>query len=164
MIGQAEHFKSGEIRHSSKVVVVDAGGSILTLLRTDQDRRPRSWDLPGGGALIGESDIDCAWRETGEETNLWLPKFMFQKLLENNAPIPSSCGPHNNLRTGYVLRLALYQPTILFDPNEAQAYEWRSPVQAERVISHPFQQELVVRFLESTSTVSFQPSVVYTNA
>ena len=51
---------------SANVVVVDGAGRILLIHRTDND----NWAVPGGAMDLGESIVDCAVRETREETGI----------------------------------------------------------------------------------------------
>ena len=59
--------------NGAKLAVLCAG-QVLTFLR--DDRRdipyPGMWELPGGGREAGESPVECALRETWEETGLML--------------------------------------------------------------------------------------------
>jgi ADP-ribose pyrophosphatase YjhB (NUDIX family) len=51
---------------SANVVVTDDAGRILMIHRSDND----NWAVPGGAMDLGESIIDCAVRETKEETGI----------------------------------------------------------------------------------------------
>jgi 8-oxo-dGTP pyrophosphatase MutT (NUDIX family) len=51
---------------SANVVVTDDAGRILMIHRTDNN----NWAVPGGAMDLGESIIDCAVRETKEETGI----------------------------------------------------------------------------------------------
>jgi 8-oxo-dGTP pyrophosphatase MutT (NUDIX family) len=51
---------------SANVVVTDDAGRILMIHRTDND----NWAVPGGAMDLGESLVDCAVRETKEETGV----------------------------------------------------------------------------------------------
>lgn len=51
---------------SVNVVVVDDGGRILLIRRTDNG----NWALPGGAIDLGESAVAAAVRETAEETGI----------------------------------------------------------------------------------------------
>lgn len=51
---------------SANVAVLDVDGRLLLIRRTDND----NWALPGGGQDPGESIVDCAIRETREETGI----------------------------------------------------------------------------------------------
>ncbi|MDJ0825003.1 MAG: NUDIX hydrolase [Rhodobacter sp.] len=55
----------------SKLAIL-SGGQVLTMLRDDIPGLPYrgEWDLPGGGREGDELPIDCALRETWEETAL----------------------------------------------------------------------------------------------
>jgi len=50
----------------------DASGAILFHHRSDLDL----WDLPGGGAEVGESAQACVVREVHEETGLMIEQFV----------------------------------------------------------------------------------------
>lgn len=54
----------------AKVIVVNKCGEVLLLLRKEDQRYPKKWDLPGGHLVEGEEWEDGAARETKEETNL----------------------------------------------------------------------------------------------
>jgi ADP-ribose pyrophosphatase YjhB (NUDIX family) len=51
---------------AANAIVVNDLGELLLIRRTDNDR----WSLPGGALEVGESLIDCAVRETLEETGV----------------------------------------------------------------------------------------------
>jgi ADP-ribose pyrophosphatase YjhB (NUDIX family) len=51
---------------SANVIVTDDAGRILMIHRTDND----NWAVPGGAMDLGESMVDCAVRETKEETGI----------------------------------------------------------------------------------------------
>lgn len=51
---------------SANVVVTNEAGEILMIHRTDND----NWAVPGGAMDLGESLVDCAVRETKEETGI----------------------------------------------------------------------------------------------
>jgi ADP-ribose pyrophosphatase YjhB (NUDIX family) len=51
---------------SANVVVTDDAGRILMIHRSDND----NWAVPGGAMDLGESLVDCAVRETKEETGI----------------------------------------------------------------------------------------------
>ena len=57
---------ASSIAPSANVVVVNDTGEILLIHRTDND----NWSLPGGAMDPGESMMDCAVRETLEETGI----------------------------------------------------------------------------------------------
>ena len=59
----------------AKLAVI-AAGQVLALLRDDKPGLPFAglWDLPGGGREAGETPLDCALRETLEETGLRVPE------------------------------------------------------------------------------------------
>ena len=56
------HFRAGTI-----AVVRNSKGEILAFERQD---RPGQWQLPQGGMDVGESVVECVWRELNEETGL----------------------------------------------------------------------------------------------
>jgi ADP-ribose pyrophosphatase YjhB (NUDIX family) len=58
--------KATSVVPSANVVVVNDGGEILLIRRTDND----NWALPGGAMDLGESLPDAATRETLEETGV----------------------------------------------------------------------------------------------
>lgn len=51
---------------SANVIVVDDHDRVLVIHRTDND----NWAVPGGAMDLGESMVDCAVRETREETGI----------------------------------------------------------------------------------------------
>ncbi|GAB6897718.1 NUDIX hydrolase [Kineosporia succinea] len=51
---------------SANVIVVDDRGRVLVIHRTDND----NWAVPGGAMDLGESLVECAVRETFEETGV----------------------------------------------------------------------------------------------
>jgi ADP-ribose pyrophosphatase YjhB (NUDIX family) len=51
---------------SANVIVTDDAGRILMIHRSDND----NWAVPGGAMDLGESLVDCAVRETKEETGI----------------------------------------------------------------------------------------------
>lgn len=55
----------------AKVFVLNKDGLILTMRRSaDDNHRPLTWDLPGGGVDFGESPNDAVVREAKEEAGL----------------------------------------------------------------------------------------------
>jgi putative (di)nucleoside polyphosphate hydrolase len=58
----SRHFRAGVV-----LVVRRDDGRVLAFERADQ---PGQWQLPQGGLEPGESPVDAAWRELGEETGL----------------------------------------------------------------------------------------------
>jgi 8-oxo-dGTP pyrophosphatase MutT (NUDIX family) len=60
-------------RSSGRVVVVDDDGRVLLFQILDAlDTKPPTWITPGGGIEEGESPVETAARELGEETGLML--------------------------------------------------------------------------------------------
>lgn len=64
----------------AKVVLISED-KVLLLMRRDNQRFPKQWDLPGGHLRQGESWIDGLVRETKEETNIDIknPKLILRK-------------------------------------------------------------------------------------
>lgn len=60
-------------RFVSQVLVFSHAGNLLTLLKK-RERSGPAWDLPGGGVEPGESFLQAAHRELGEELKLNPPK------------------------------------------------------------------------------------------
>jgi len=58
----SSHFRAGVV-----ALITNSRGELLVFERTDV---PGAWQLPQGGIDVGESPIDAAWRELGEETGL----------------------------------------------------------------------------------------------
>ena len=56
------HFRAGVV-----TVVTNSHGRLLAFERSDV---PGAWQLPQGGIDAGESPLEAAWRELGEETGL----------------------------------------------------------------------------------------------
>ena len=56
-------------------LILTCGDDLLVCLRDDFPHIPwpAHWDLPGGGAELGEAPADCALRELAEEFGLHLP-------------------------------------------------------------------------------------------
>lgn len=55
----------------AKVFILNEDGLILTLRRSaDDNHRPLTWDLPGGGVDFGENPSDAVVREAKEEAGL----------------------------------------------------------------------------------------------
>ncbi|HYN31514.1 MAG TPA: RNA pyrophosphohydrolase [Ilumatobacteraceae bacterium] len=58
----SSNFRAGVV-----AVVTNSLGEILAFERSDV---PGAWQLPQGGIDVGESPLESAWRELGEETGL----------------------------------------------------------------------------------------------
>jgi putative (di)nucleoside polyphosphate hydrolase len=58
----SSNFRAGVV-----AVVADSRRRVLAFERSDV---PGAWQLPQGGIDAGESPVDAAWRELGEETGL----------------------------------------------------------------------------------------------
>lgn len=140
-----ERFAPGEERFSSKVVIFDAGNAVLTVLRAAHDRaRAGQWDLPGGEADPHEAAIDCARRETWEETGFDLPRRYFQLVWRDRRP--SAKGPHVNTRSFFRVELGLFRPVPpRLDIAELATHEWRSPAEAATTLGHCVQREAIDR-------------------
>lgn len=60
-----------KVKVLSKVIVVRVDGRILTIKRSDKDRRrPGCWDFPGGNFEKGEHILRSAEREVMEEVGI----------------------------------------------------------------------------------------------
>jgi len=71
-------------RNVAKVIIIDKGGRVLFLKRSDYvDKFAGEWDLPGGHIQIGEELITGLKREVKEETDLDVDKCEFVDKLEN---------------------------------------------------------------------------------
>jgi 8-oxo-dGTP pyrophosphatase MutT (NUDIX family) len=58
--------KANSLVPSVNVVVVNEAGDVLMIRRSDND----NWAVPGGAIDLGESIVQAAVRETGEETGI----------------------------------------------------------------------------------------------
>jgi 8-oxo-dGTP pyrophosphatase MutT (NUDIX family) len=58
--------RANSVVPSANVIVVNDGGEILLIRRTDNG----NWAVPGGGMDLGESITETAVRETAEETGI----------------------------------------------------------------------------------------------
>ena len=75
---------------SGAKLAVLAAGKVLSLLRDDTPGIvfPGQWDLPGGGREAGETPLDCALRETSEESGLRIKpsSVTWQRVYANHTP------------------------------------------------------------------------------
>lgn len=56
------HFRAGVV-----AIVTDSADRVMAFERDDL---PGQWQLPQGGIDVGETPVEAAWRELGEETGL----------------------------------------------------------------------------------------------
>ena len=80
-----KHYRIG--KNNSKVESKNAAGifftdgqKVLMLKRSDDDKHPSTWVIPGGKSKDGETNIGAAIRETKEETGLdSIPGYRFEE-------------------------------------------------------------------------------------
>ena len=70
-MGKIKKNRQGVMNVAQKVIIINDGGKMLTIRRSQTDSvRPFYWDLPGGELNLGESAQEGIIREIKEETGL----------------------------------------------------------------------------------------------
>lgn len=112
-------------------LILTCGDDLLVCLRDDFPHIPwpAHWDLPGGGAELGEAPADCALRELAEEFGLHLPPARLEAAF--TFPNPRWAGRYSVFFTGQITRAEI--AAIRFG-GEGQG--WRMMPLAE-YLTHP---------------------------
>lgn len=100
------HVKPRETSIGVRAVIRDGQGRILVLRRSQtDDRRPGTWDLPGGLAEYGEDPTVAVMRETLEETGIVLQASAL-RLVNVTTKFGKDDKARGKNRDVYVIRLA----------------------------------------------------------
>lgn len=112
-------------------LILTCGDDLLVCLRDDFPHIPwpAHWDLPGGGAELGEAPADCALRELAEEFGLHLPTARLEAAF--TFPNPRWAGRYSVFFTGQITQAEI--AAIRFG-GEGQG--WRMMPLAE-YLTHP---------------------------
>lgn len=90
------HFRANVV-----AIVTNDKGRVMAFERTDV---PGSWQLPQGGVDDGETPLEAAWRELGEETGLTKKDVELVDEFPDWTAYELPSGPRKNGRIGQVQR------------------------------------------------------------
>jgi len=90
------HFRANVV-----AVVTNAKGRVMAFERSDV---PGAWQLPQGGIDGGETPVEAAWRELGEETGLGPKEVELVGEFPDWTAYEWPTGPRKNGRIGQVQR------------------------------------------------------------
>ncbi|HSX33755.1 MAG TPA: NUDIX domain-containing protein [Candidatus Saccharimonadales bacterium] len=130
------------LRHRDVHVWITNGREVLQQQRTwDKTIMPGAWDISvGGHVAAGESYLEAAVRETGEELGLWLPPERFIQIgrLATQLEFPGWQAAHNIVGDNFVV----VEPTLSLDSLRLQAEEvlgarWYGIDQLEADLARP---------------------------
>lgn len=113
------------------LVLVDASGSLLLAHRSEFVHFGGTWSFPGGALEAGETPVDAALRELGEEVGV--PAAAVTVV----SSVPGA--DHGVWRYTYVLgRLGPQWTEVPLTPNwETEAVKWVAPAHLEELPLHP---------------------------
>lgn len=115
------HFRANVV-----AIVTNDKGRVMAFERTDV---PGSWQLPQGGVDDGETPLEAAWRELGEETGLTKKDVELVDEFPDWTAYELPSGPRKNGRIGQVQRWFTFRvkrDDVEPEPDgvEFQAWKW----------------------------------------
>lgn len=121
-----------ELTAAAVVFVVDAGGSLLLVRTVARD----AWGAPAGGREPGESVLECATRETWEESGLHIEPAALRPCGYERVMFdaePAGRWPHRrNYVACFATKLAEVRPQVAPRVADVDAAEWVRWPEAER--------------------------------
>lgn len=110
----------------TRIIVVNHQRELLLVKSSD---RPDCFELPGGKVELGETPLEGALRELGEETGQLATAATLRYVGEFTRPIPHDPAI---VWKHYLYTITIPHPTIIIDRDEIIDYCWITPDMIER--------------------------------
>ncbi len=122
-------------RANVAAIVTNAVGDVMAFERGDL---PGQWQLPQGGIDDGETPLEAAWRELGEETGLGPADVEFVSEFPEWTAYEYPLGIRKNGRVGQVQRWFTFRvrdEAVEPEPDGSEFVDWKW-VQREWLVEH----------------------------
>lgn len=139
---------------AAAVFVTDAGGSLLLVHTVARD----AWGAPAGGREPGETVLECATRETWEESGLRIdPAALtpcgYERVTFDEGPTGRWPNRRNYVAC-FTATLDAVAPPVAPRDQDVDAAEWVRPAEVQRRCSGEFWWPLLASLLASSTTMS----------
>ncbi len=124
---RGEEFADGEFYVCCEIWVMNSSGEFLTTKRHPAKKAGNQWEFVGGGTLSGETTLQGAVRELGEETGIIVS--------ESELKLLATYANKNYFQDIYILRKDVEIKNLVLQEKETIDAKWSDDDEIKRMIT-----------------------------